>query len=67
MNEYDANRALTAAADMTLESDPLEQTQRMPVCDRRYRQCEAKQQYADGVVDDAVRHHREWLIVGGCR
>lgn len=62
MNEHDANRALLEAVTLRLDMiDPLEQTQRMPVADRRYRQAEAKQQLADGVVDDAVRR-QDWAI-----
>jgi hypothetical protein len=42
MSEYDANQWLLQAAPDPV--DPLEQTQRMPVADRRYRQHEARVQ-----------------------
>jgi len=68
MSEYDANQWLTqnAAPDPV---DPLEQTQRMPVGHRRYRQCEARvqnwqaldeqimQDQANAEVDRLVRMH----------
>ncbi len=46
-SEFDANQSLLA-----VEPDPLEQTQRMPVVDRRFRMAEARQQRVDGVVDE---------------
>lgn len=44
MREYDAFKSLseTAALRVQGEVDPLEQTQRMPVADRRYRQFEGR-------------------------
>ena len=42
MSEHDANRALLDTARLRIVDDPLEQTQCMPVVDRRYRQAEAR-------------------------
>jgi hypothetical protein len=43
-NDYDANQYLIETAKLRAvdEPDPLEQTQRMPVNERRYRQFEAR-------------------------
>ena len=41
MSEHDANKALTDTARLRILPDPLEQTQRMPIVDRRRRQAEA--------------------------
>lgn len=62
MSEHDANRALLNTARLRIV-DPLEETQRMPVYQRRQHQNEAKQQYADGIVDDAVREHGYHIAV----
>lgn len=42
MSESDANRAMTDTARLRLLPDTLEDTQRMTVVDRRYRQTEAR-------------------------
>ena len=44
MNESDANRAMTDTARLRLLPDTREDTQRMSVVDRRYRQTEARVQ-----------------------
>jgi hypothetical protein len=46
MSESDANRAMNDTARMRLQPDPLEDTQRMPVADRRYRQADARYLHA---------------------
>ncbi len=70
MSEYDAHTALCASGRLRAlpSRDPLEDTQRMPVLDRRYRQFEAKTSHelhtveyaADDVHDfrDGRREHR---------
>lgn len=54
-SEFDANLALLAVED---DYDPLEQTQRMPVADRRYRQAESRQAVVDGIVDEQIDRQR---------
>lgn len=58
MNEHDANRALLEAAELIRgpghTCDMLEQTQRMPVYDRRRRQAEARTQWVSGACQDAI-------------
>lgn len=61
MREYDAFKSLseTAALRVQDEVDPLEQTQRMPVADRRYRQHEARVRGAEeSLREDAVVYAR---------
>jgi hypothetical protein len=57
MSEHDAHRALTDTARMRglPERDPLEDTQRMPVADRRLRAGEARGLLVDGLVADTVQ------------
>lgn len=55
MNEHDANRALAAAAGLSLERDPLEDTQFMPIYDRRRRQREAAGQHLCAMVADEAQ------------
>lgn len=56
-SEFDANQWLTQSLTA---ADPLEQTQRMPVADRRYRQAEARIQRV-GYADLQPRHIREQI------
>jgi hypothetical protein len=49
MSEHDANRAMLDTVRMRSLSDPLEDTQVMPVYDRRRRQAEAREQRAIGL------------------
>jgi hypothetical protein len=42
MSEHDANRMMLDTARLRIIDDPLEQTQRMPVADRRGRQHEGR-------------------------
>jgi hypothetical protein len=49
MNESDANRAMTDMARLRLLPDTREDTQRMTVVDRRYRQTEARTQLMQGL------------------
>ena len=49
MSESDANRAMTDTARLRLLPDTREDTQRMTVDDRRYRQTEARTQLVHGL------------------
>jgi hypothetical protein len=56
-SEYDANQWLSIV-------DPLEETQRMPIADRRYRQREAAGQHVCNAVADEVQRQLDAQVDG---
>ena len=64
MSEHDAHRALTDTARLRMLPDPLEDTQRMDVADRRKRQEQALMQHYCLLDTDQPRERRKPATVG---
>lgn len=59
MSEHDAHRALTDTARLRMLPDPLEDTQPMPVVERRQRQDQALMQHYCLLDTDQPRERRK--------
>jgi hypothetical protein len=59
VSESDANRAMNDTARMRLQPDTCEDTQRMPVADRRGRQAEARGMH-EGILPDVTPSGWQW-------